>query len=536
MRLLFSLWLAVGSVVGVGCEWQPIAREVAPELVLAGPARVSRLIDSEGRNALVSIGAASPFTLHIVRLDTRESCALPAGSVVPWFVQPLVAPNLRGKDARAFLLPVFKRDGEQLNLYYTDEKCGVLGPFGETLPGDLGMLQLRSDSRNVSLVRDSKNTLRLVDPWSNKSTQIAERVTAYVPVQRSDASGLPESLWLVEDRKLTQRALDGTLLLTLGSDVGDYFVQTLRDQLRVAYVDRGNLYEAKGPSFAPVLIAEDACSPSYQDNALDLHMPCADEQLVRIDLTTGAIRRFAPKVFRSYTASELTFELAREKPDPDDYNLYVAEGLTGMKPRALLDPRPNSGVSVIARQRMVGLSVDAQLGIWSLDGKFTAGYRGVQRLQTFRDQRTGQLLWLVAYAVDSERVATVGVIDQRQLEAVVASIELDAGVPGTSDASVPAARPLVVAERAHRDGYRVFYPSAVHEPVILTLEPPITVIDPDPDNFVFSGALHAHLLSAEESTRVDDDVVSYEIVQAPLPGIIYGILQGPRAGLWFAAL
>jgi hypothetical protein len=534
-RRLFSLWLTLTSVVG--CTWQPIARDVEPELVIAGPARVVRLIDNEGRSALVSIGAEAPFTLHIVRLETRETCALPAGATVPWFAAPLTAPNLRGKDARAFLLPVFKRDGEQLNLYYTDETCTLLGPFGETLPDDLGMLQLRSDSRNVSLARDSANTLRLVDPWSNKTTQIAERVTAYVAVQRSDASGSPEALWLVEDRKLTQRALDGTLLMTLGSEVEDYFVQTLRDQLRVAYVDKGNLYEAKGPSFVPVLIAEDACAPSYQDNALDLHLPCADRQLVRIDLTTGMIRRFAPKVFRAYTASDLSFELAHENPDePDDYEMYVSEGLTGMQPRAKLVPRPNAGVSVITRQRMVGLSVDAQLGIWSLDGKFTAGYRGVQRLQTFRDQRTGQLLWLVAYAVDADRVATVGVVDQRQLEAVVTSVELDAGVPGTSDASVPEARPLVVAERAHRDGYRVFYPGAVHEPVILTLEPPITVINPDPNNFVFSGALHAHLLSAEQSTRVDEDVESYEIVQAPLPGILYGILQGPRAGLWFAAL
>ncbi len=537
----FPFWLALASVGAsvAACTWQPVAREVQPELVIAGPARVLRLIDDDGHNALIGTGLTAPFTLHVLHSETREHCALPAGAVVEWFVSPLTAPNLRGNRARSFWLPFFKRDGDTLNLYYTDEKCALIGPFGETNNLELGVIQLRADSRNVSLLRDSKNNLSLVDPWTGEVTKIASGVTSYQSVQRSDNSSTPEALWLVEDGKLTQRALDGTLLLSLGSRVDDVFAQTLRDQLRVVYVDNGNLFEAKGPSFTPVLIAESACNPLYQDNVLDLWMPCADRQLVRVDLMSGMIRRFAPQVFRAYSAADVTFEQVHDvADDPEDYSLWVSDGTTGMTPRFKLEPRPNAGVSVISNKRMVGLARNAQLGVWTISGGYTAGYRGVQRLQTFRDQRTGQLLWLIAYAVDAQRVSTVGVVEQRQLEAVVASIQLDAGVPGTSDAAVPAARPLVVAERAHIDGYRVFYPGSVREPVILTLEPPV---EADAAVFggvegVFSGALNAHLLSAEQSTYVDEPVQSYQVVSSPIPGILYGILQGPRAGLWFAAL
>jgi hypothetical protein len=527
-----------------GCTWQPVARDVQPELLIPGPAQVDRLLDQDGRFALVRMLGTDggPSTPHIVHMEQRTHCELPAGSYVPPDPPALLAPNLRGADAREFLLPFFKRDDDKLNLYYADENCALRGPFVETLPENPGSLQLRSDSRNVSLVRApdgsrEEGTLYLVDPWTHQTNKIAEHVSGYAPVQRNDSSNAPEALWLFEGGKLSQRALDGTLLVSpIGSKVDHhFFAQTLRDALRIAYVDDGNLWEAKGPGFSPVLIAEGACAPSYGDNTLDLWLPCADRQLVRVDLTTGMIRRFADKVYESFVTGDLTFERAHENPDdPDDWSMYVTTGTTGTGPRLKLVPRPNANTNVISRDRLVGMSFDGQLGIWTLTGQFTPAYQGLRRIQTFRDQRTGQLLWLFAYNGDAQGVATIGVVDQRQLEAVVALVQQDAGVVGSSDAALAASRPLLIAERAHVEGYRVFYPDSVHEPVILSLEPEIKVIDIDAGTF--SGQLHAHVLSAENSAQIDDDVQSFEIVAAPLPGILYGILQGSRSGLWFAAL
>lgn len=533
-------WLLCLAATLVGaCTWQPIAREVEPEQVMLGPSRVLRVIDQAGRYALIQNGVGDAERQRILELESRESCELPAKAEVIWFAPPLLAPKLRGKDAREFLLALIRPDdaGTPL-LYYADEHCELRGPFGATVSNRFSTLQLRSDGRDVSLVSSPSGSLTLVDPWSGQSTKIADEVGSYQSVQRSDSSSAPEALWLTEGTegkvRLTQRALDGTLLLALGSNVTGKFDQTQRDALRVSFTDNGNLYEAKGPDFTPVLIAEDACEPSYSGSSLDLWTPCADRQLVRIDLTTGVVRRFAPRVYRSDSTGEVTIELVHDDPnEPDRYNVWVSLGTTGTTPRFPLLPRPNSGVNVISRQRLVGLSVNGQLGTWSLDGKFSAGFQSIRSLQTFRDQRTQQLLWLIVYDVDENEIGTIGVIDQSELERAIEARQAssaDAGLPdgGTSR---PSAIPLKIAERAWLRGYQVYYPAAVHEPVILSLEPPMVDVGDTK-----TGTLNAHLLSAERSTHVDDGVQSFEVVASPVPGILYGIIEGPRAGLWFAAL
>ncbi|HEY6882042.1 MAG TPA: hypothetical protein VI299_28630, partial [Polyangiales bacterium] len=159
-----------------------------PEQLIAGPVRVLRRLDSEGRNVLVQSGDGEAARLRIVHLEGRFQCELPAAAIVPSFASALAAPNLRGAQARAFLLPVLQSEGDQLKLYYTDEKCVLRGPFADTVQDVLGMVQLRGDGRNVSLVFDADATMRLVDPWGGQVIQIAERVSYYAQVTQGDTS------------------------------------------------------------------------------------------------------------------------------------------------------------------------------------------------------------------------------------------------------------------------------------------------------------------------------------------------------------
>jgi hypothetical protein len=53
---------------------------------------------------------------------------------------------------------------------------------------------------------------------------------------------------------------------------------------------------------------------------------------------------------------------------------------------------------------------------------------------------------------------------------------------------------------------------------------------------LFVGTLHARLLSGRLGSRIDESVSSSTLVIAPLPGVLYTISEGPRRGLWFAAL
>jgi hypothetical protein len=57
-----------------------------------------------------------------------------------------------------------------------------------------------------------------------------------------------------------------------------------------------------------------------------------------------------------------------------------------------------------------------------------------------------------------------------------------------------------------------------------------------PENLQFKGRLRAQLLSGALAADIDSDVSSFVLVASPLPGVLYGIEEGPKAGLWFAAL
>jgi hypothetical protein len=516
LSVLAGALVVAFSLLPTACNWEPLARKVKPQLLQAGPARVVRLLDGEGHYALFTLGTDDALRYRILNGTTRESCELPAGAT-PMLSDPLLAPNLKGTDIPRFLVPVLQADptiamptDDQLpTLFYSDEKCVLRGPFGLT-DGNPSTISLRADKRNVSLAAGPDAALRLVDPWTNQQVFLAGDVHGYDQVQQPDGTTDPEAVWLLEAGKLTQRALDGTLLLTLGSDVSEFRQILLQGALRIAFHDGTSVFEAKGPTFAPVLVADDACDPDYNGTALDLHTPCGDQQLVRIDLLTGEIKRFAPGVFRAYIQGDASFELVAGEAGTE---VWVVVGTV----RTQLLPAPNNSISVLDKGRVVGRTSDGTFGIWSLATGFTPAFTKVTQIQTFRDSRTSRLLWLMLYMGTANIGQLVG-FDQTDLEHVIAGTQTE---------------PLkVLGQQVLANSYRVFYPSILPEPLVLTLEPPFAM----QADKSFSGALNAHLLSGSLESYIADAVSSSEIVTAPLPGILYGVLEGPTSGLWFAAL
>ena len=516
---LLSLVVAVllgcllGAPLGSGCSWEPIARSAKPELLLEGPARVIGLLDPpEGRYALVSIGTGDALRRHIVNVEERTSCALPAGARSVG--TPLRAANQRKDSKVLFLQPLVQGEGIEgklPELWYTDEKCGLRGPFG-SVARDPDQLTLRSDSRAISLVLGENKDLRIVDPWTNAVRLIAAAVEDdYRPVQQPDNTSAPQAIWLRQSGKLMQRALDGTLLLSLGTKVGG-FQQSLSDQLRVAYRDGEDMFEAKGPDFTPVLIAEDACAPEYVARSLEIKKPCAAQQLVRIDLITGEVKTFAKGVWKTYQQGEVSFELQQPEGGGASQVWVSVQGV-----RAQLVPTPSNAISSLDREHVAGRTEDGRFGIWSTD-PFVVGYQGVQQVATYRDSRTGTLLWLMFYEVVND-IGKLVLVEQEDLMRITAG--LPPGVPTT------------LSEHVRVNAYRVFNTiGALPEPVILSLEPPITM----PDEDTVAGTLFARFLSGSLGSKIDDGVSTSEIVVAPIPGVLYGILEGPKSGLWFAAL
>ena len=511
----------MGALLLSSCNWQPVARDVKPQLLLAGPAHVERLLDSQGRYALFTSGVGDARRYRVLTADTRQSCELPANATP--LADPLLAPSLKGEDIPDFLMALSQTDpaadpNALPQLFYFDQKCRLRGPFG-SVSGTPTALTLREDKRNVHIVSGAAGAISLVDPWSNQTRLIASDVPCdnkrnshcYEQVSQADSATDPQALWLRENGKLTQRSLDGTLLLSLGTDVTAYRQLLLQGALRVAYVDNSSVFEAKGPSFTPVLVADDACGPEYAGTALTLHTPCDTQQLVRIDLITGEIKRFAQGVFNVFVQGEASFE---QVATDDGDQMWVVFGNT----RTQLIPEPINAISVLDKTRVVGRTGENIFGMWTLGSGFVPAFMGVSSIQTFRDSRTSRLLWLMLYEQDADMIGRLVGFDQTELERIVSGAQ-----------TTP---PKALAEQVLAGSYNVFYPSLLPEPLVLTLEPPI-VTQADKSQ---SGTLNAHLLSGSLASFIADGVSSSQVVTAPLPGILYGVLEGPSSGLWFAAL
>jgi hypothetical protein len=513
-RVLASLALrfTLGALLFSGCTWEPVARPAQPKLLFAGPAHVDRLL-GDGRYALVRTGPEEMHRVRLVRTDNFEWCELPEGSEP--FQNPLTPPNVKAKGTPLLQLPVLrpKSDGQEgRELYFADEKCALTGPFGPSA-GGLERLQLKGDGRQVALLLERDRKLRLVDPWRSEMRMIAEGVRFYTSVDQDPNASAAQALWLFENDRLTQRALDGTLLLQVGTKVSGFAQTLLRDGLRVAFSDGPDLYEAASPYFTPVLVAEDACSPSYSNTLLDFHVPCADDQLVRLDLVTGQVRRFSSGVFNVFPLGE--FE-AEQVHGADGDEVWLSLGPTT---RVKLEPPPQAHYTPLDRTTLAALTGDEQFGVWSLRSGFTSLVQGVKDLQVYRAPRTNQYLWLMLHEVEGD-FGKLSIFDQSDVERVLAGL-------GTL-----APRTLATQVPVGGNGYRIGGLPSQREPVVVTIEQAFQ----QPGDQAFAGTLHVSLLSGVLASLIDEGVSSFQLVVAPLPGVLYGVTEGANNGLWFAAL
>jgi|GEM_PF-6220489 len=503
-----SLALGLCAVLfGAGCDWQPKAKPVQPQLLLAGPVKIDRILDSYTTQHFVLLtrnpAAGAMATRAIFERATKKVCDLPPNTVQ---IDATLFDATSKAKSPAFLIPVIvKEETEDRALYYSDEHCQLRGPFGRARTTN--MLEL-DGGQQVSLVGDGRGALTLVNPWTQEVTLIAEGVSALAAVRRPN-NGMnpvgPQTLWLLENHALTQRTLQGELLLSLGQDVTT-FAQALFDTLRVAYVDGNDLYEAAGPAFRPELIAHDACEPGYSGLDLDFFSPCAANQLERIDLTTGEHQTFEAGTFANYQQSGWLFEYITGADGQDQ--LFVTP--PSQSERTLVTPLLElNTVQVVNSRQIVGFTSDDSFVLWdaALRGP-TFSLANVGRPIPFLDQRENQVIWVFPHDI-SDRRGTLSLFNQTTFE------------PETLGYGVPS------------NGFSVELLAQVSEAAIVFIEDATQVSDTDTR---LRGKLHARLVSGELGAIVDDDVTTYVSVYTPLEGLVYSVEDGERSGLWFAAL
>jgi hypothetical protein len=485
------------------CDWQPLARPVQPELILEGNYRVANLLD-KASNRYVLLSRRDGDARHYVIFDMHEHthCDLPAGTQSLTMLTPPVSSPPKG--APPFKMALEVADGKDLLFYLSDPDCSTTGPFGKVGDGREDgpfNITMSEDQRSVVMWISPDNVLSFRDPWFDEQHVIAEGVSSFTPVARPSRLGLgtnEDALWLLENGRLVQRTYGGKVLFGLGKDVQE-FTQAMFDTLRVAYRDGTRLFEAAGPDFKPFMVAEDGCSPRYSGNTLSVWSPCADRQLVRLDLITGMIQTFDKGVFWSYTSGGAVFE---QSQDEQGEHLFVT--LAG-RTRTEIKPRLDRYIDVIDPTHVAGRTEDRRFGVWSPDEGFRQLFKGVVDLTPFIDLRTSSYLWLMLHEA-TNGLGTLSVFDQKDYKLK----KLATGVPTS--------------------GYSVETIDTLGEPIVVSLE------DAKEQGGVRSADLRARLLSGDLGSSIDSKVTSYTMLAVPVPGLLYTIDDEARRGLWFAAL
>jgi hypothetical protein len=492
-------------VWGLACNWEPIAREVQPEQVLVGDYRIASVLDKiTNRYVLLVQRNTEPRRYVILDMHERSHCQLPEGTTsITMLTPPTTSPP---KDAPPFKMALQVDDGARAQFYLSTPDCTLTGPFGEVGDGRKDgpfNITMEADQRSVVMWISPSGQLSFRDPWFDEQHVIAENVAIFDTVARpSRPAGQAEeqALWLIENGRLVQRTFGGKVLLAIGKDVQD-FTQAVFDTVRVAYQDGQRLFEAAGPQFTPFLVAEDGCSPRYSGNTLSLLSPCADEQLLRLDLITGTVQEFAPGVFWSYTSGTAVFEQSRDMAG--DEHLFVT--LQGRE-RTEIKPLLNRYIDVIDPTHVAGRTPDRRFGVWSPDEGFKVLFNGVVDLTPFIDLRTNSYLWLMLHEA-SDDLGTLSVFDQKDYKLK----KLATNVPTS--------------------GYSVETIETLGEPIVVSLENAAA-----DGGGVRTAELRARLLSGELGSSIDSKVTSYTMLAVPVPGLLYTIDEPARRGLWFAAL
>jgi hypothetical protein len=508
------------TLLGLACDFNPVVRQPKPEQLTHERVQVLGTLDARGEYALVAYeddeGAAAQAA--ITRWRRNERCD------VPVIGQPLAAPLPRARGAKTetpvLYVPIAVEQDEANLLMLVDEQCNAYGPFGAIDPGTAATVISATDLGGFLLYRDPDGRLSVLDPRRGLEPRaLANEVTATRSTRELHGQQR-DAVWLIAAGELRLMTLDGSTLHTLGSDVQTMSIA--RDGTRIAFVDAEDLYEAAEPSFKPNLLAEHGCKPRYGNGTLEFFAPCADQTLRRVNLASGAYQEFEDGVFASSTQEGVQLDYTK---GDEDSTVLTAEFAQGK--RITIEPTFDAQhVYVIDDQRIAGLVDGDQFGFWQRQGEsYLPAIEHVADIVPHHRGKKHTFAWLVYHDV-ADALGTLTLLDQDGTTSEIAR-----GVPlpsqqgflvenGSALAQYPFSTPLVVLLEDAR---------VVEESVSLAGQA-------EKAGERFCGRLKALSIAGTPRANLAEDVCSYAIVAAPVPGVLYSVADGDEQGLWFVAL
>jgi hypothetical protein len=504
--------LAVFALYGASCGFDPVARPPRPEQLSAEHVRVLSTLDARGEYALLARQSEEgPPRIAISRWRLKQRCD------VPIVGEPTSAPlpparGSRGQPALYIPLAV-PSDDSSSELWLVDEQCEAYGPLGSVDARSVRTV-IRDDEGGHLLYRDAEQRLLVLDPRRGLTPRVLAEEVTILRATRELGGREREAVWAVAGGVLTLLTLEGEPLLAIGREVTE--IAASRDRERIAFVDGGQLYEAVAPDFQPNLLASDGCAPRYGRDTLEFNAPCEQELLQRVQLSTGEYREFAPGVFASFEQEGVQLDFAYEG------ETTVLSATIGDNAPVTVEPTLQEGfVYVLADQNIAGLDPEGRFGTWNRRTRsFEPLIEAVHEVVPHRRGKQHTFTWLVYHDVEAA-LGTLSLVDVGGESSVIAR-----GVP------LPAQQGFVI-----EDGSALAqYPFAAPLAVLLEEAYPLGEESEQSDAQRFCGRLKALAVTGAPRAVLAEDVCSYAIVAAPVPGVLFSVEAGPKRGLWFVAL
>jgi hypothetical protein len=532
--------LVLLGVLAAGCGLSKGFEELGDELVTPDIA----YIDTPGRQ--ISSGHYRRFSVRAPTLDDRFIAAFEDSNLV------LIRFEENGEKcdagpARAFGLTI---TGEAAGLDDNEAVLPYLASRDEHGRGELRFTNFACHTRALSvadvplpedtligdgqyhlIVRNGSKELLAIDPWADEPVVLGSEVSFFQIVG--------ELLWSVEAGELVLRDAALHELGRVGTAISEVRVSRSPIDVWAAFVEGGTMYTieqlATGEGFdEPQLIREDACHlsqvASSRERVFSYFSPCATRHLVLHDLLNDQIFDYVDDVIatsvvvRSAAGFDLNYWTG---PDGDSGTLWIAKA--GMEPqrtldnalidddflfrdwvRAITDWNGESGTYVSWRDNAT-----------KVIARGVAELNGLGLIANFQDG-VGDLL-LVRGDDSTFELGTGVPLSSTRGRAFVGNSRGGRGELFVLDESGTAPRSV-----AHGVTRGAFLFSVQIETLLMMLS--------DYDDDTQTATLQVRLLDTGDQFAVSDGVSELVEVGFPRPGVLYGVSQGDRAGLWFAGV
>jgi hypothetical protein len=457
------------------------------------------------------------------------------GEAITARARPALVPLLTASEADS-------GDAPELRLTFTTFDCqrsGFAIPVGG-LPNRI-VYGLPNGSGTGLLVKSPEGGLLLVDPWQQTIKHLADSVRGDDPV-----AAFGHFLWVdrgvitISDEKLSPLAHVGRDVVAISASPEDG---------QLAYIESesgsggGTLYtvDARGAG-EPVQVASDACNMRYLTmdgrRLLSYLAPCGDRQLVLRDVRNESERIVdtnvagAPSVRNLAGQSVLTY-FTTESQEESYGTLW------------LLNP-DQSKVAIAENTRVGPSTVSGDGGLLTvLDWASTGGRLVEWRPDAVTEVAQGVIELGPLGRLDNDDLTLLGNFDGQtgdllRMRADLSTEVLASGVPtraGNADAFLANfaddAGDLMLLDRS--DGSSQLLASGVARGAfIFTQQFRAVLLLAGRDVETRTNTLRMHLLRSNRDYVLHEGVTEAREVAFPSPGVLYNVVAGDDAGVWFA--